>query len=237
MSPAKDEMKIKIIENGPYLVTGRISLYKLTIRADVEGDVCEWHTDYEYPLRDTYILCRCGKSNNKPFCDGTHTRSDFVGTEVASKIPYMDRATELEGENLKLTDVWDLCDHSRFCLRKGGVRELMKSDNPEDIELAIQEAKNCPSGRLILWDEKTGKSLEAVLEKSIAVVDDPQKHCEGPLWVRGGIPIESADGTVYEVRNRVTLCRCGKSDNKPLCDGSHWMTPEEKQEFRKKWRK
>ena len=39
--------------------------------------------------------------------------------------------------------------------------------------------------------------------------------------VRGGIQIESADGFKYEVRNRVTLCRCGKSQNKPFCDGTH----------------
>jgi len=39
--------------------------------------------------------------------------------------------------------------------------------------------------------------------------------------VRGGIPVESSEGQVYEIRNRVTLCRCGKSYNKPFCDGSH----------------
>jgi CDGSH-type Zn-finger protein len=43
----------------------------------------------------------------------------------------------------------------------------------------------------------------------------------GPLWIRGGIPVAGADGREYEVRNRVTLCRCGRSNNKPLCDGSH----------------
>ena len=42
-----------------------------------------------------------------------------------------------------------------------------------------------------------------------------------PLWVRGGVQIVSADGGVYEVRSRVTLCRCGASSNKPFCDGSH----------------
>jgi len=31
----------------------------------------------------------------------------------------------------------------------------------------------------------------------------------------------SADGFVYEIRNRVTLCHCGYSGNKPFCDGSH----------------
>lgn len=44
---------------------------------------------------------------------------------------------------------------------------------------------------------------------------------DGPLWVRGGIPVESSDGATYEVRNRVTLCRCGRSSNKPFCDGTH----------------
>ncbi|HAS05054.1 MAG TPA: iron-binding protein, partial [Dehalococcoidia bacterium] len=35
--------------------------------------------------------------------------------------------------------------------------------------------------------------------------------------------VNSAKGEPYEVRNRVTLCRCGKSSNKPICDGSHLM--------------
>ena len=34
----------------------------------------------------------------------------------------------------------------------------------------------------------------------------------------------SADGFEYEVRNRVTLCRCGQSQNKPFCDGTHAQT-------------
>ena len=43
----------------------------------------------------------------------------------------------------------------------------------------------------------------------------------GPIWVKGGIRIEGADGKSYEIRNRVTLCRCGQSSNKPFCDGTH----------------
>jgi CDGSH-type Zn-finger protein len=39
--------------------------------------------------------------------------------------------------------------------------------------------------------------------------------------VRGGIRIQAPDGFVYEVRNRVTLCRCGESKNMPFCDGTH----------------
>jgi len=39
--------------------------------------------------------------------------------------------------------------------------------------------------------------------------------------VRGGVRVVAADGEDYEVRNRQTLCRCGQSQNKPFCDGSH----------------
>ena len=41
------------------------------------------------------------------------------------------------------------------------------------------------------------------------------------VWLKGGIALESADGKKYETRNRVTLCRCGQSGNKPFCDGTH----------------
>ncbi|MCX5974524.1 MAG: CDGSH iron-sulfur domain-containing protein [Coprothermobacterota bacterium] len=43
----------------------------------------------------------------------------------------------------------------------------------------------------------------------------------GPIWVRGGIPVEFADGHLYAVRNRVTLCGCGKSKNGSFCNGNH----------------
>jgi CDGSH-type Zn-finger protein len=53
------------------------------------------------------------------------------------------------------------------------------------------------------------------------LVEDPAQICSGPLWLRGGIAVISSDGYQYEVRNRVTLCRCGASQNKPFCDGTH----------------
>jgi hypothetical protein len=89
----------------------------------------------------------------------------------------------------------------------------------------IQESHDCPSGRLVVWDKKTKKALEPILEQSIGLIEDPQMGISGPIWVRGCIPIESADRKLYTIRNRVTLCRCGKSTNKPFCDSSHY--PEE----------
>ena len=43
----------------------------------------------------------------------------------------------------------------------------------------------------------------------------------GPLLVTGGIALTRTDGTTDQVRNRMALCRCGESANKPYCDGSH----------------
>jgi hypothetical protein len=90
----------------------------------------------------------------------------------------------------------------------------------EAKKIAVQEVGDCPAGRLVLHD-KSGLAVEPEFEPSIGVVFDPTINGIGPLWVRGGIPIEAADGYVYEIRNRVTLCRCGKSLNKPFCDGKH----------------
>ena len=59
------------------------------------------------------------------------------------------------------------------------------------------------------------------MEPGIGLVEDPQKKVSGPIWVKGGVEIESEDGQAYEARNRVTLCRCGQSDNKPFCVGNH----------------
>ncbi|WP_410507144.1 CDGSH iron-sulfur domain-containing protein [Methanosarcina hadiensis] len=75
---------------------------------------------------------------------------------------------------------------------------------------------NYPSGRLEILDNSTGKVIEPEFEKSIDVVEYPSCNEQGPLWVRGGIPVESAEGRKYEIRNRVTLCRCGKSKNRSL---------------------
>jgi len=81
---------------------------------------------------------------------------------------------------------------------------------------------NCPSGRLVAWERASGAPVEPSLPRSIGVTEQRSENVSGPLWLRGGIPVISADGFAYEVRNRMTLCRCGASANKPFCDGSHF---------------
>jgi len=216
---------IKIIKNGPYLVSSKIPLLKLKIKTDEDGFPYEWVEEKKYPDQEEYALCRCGHSQNKPYYDGTHEKVGFVGTETTSKELYLAGAVKVEGPDLLLTDNYGLCDHAGFCNRAGGITEnVMHSDSPEAKNRAIQIASNCNSGRFVVYNKETGNPIEPDFEPSIAVTEEPDKGVSGPLWVRGGIQIESSDGTVYEIRNRATLCRCGKSSNKPYCDGTHIMT-------------
>jgi hypothetical protein len=102
--------------------------------------------------------------------------------------------------------------------------QIEQSDDPAVRENFIRQVGNCPAGRLVAWDKETKKPIEPELPVSIGLIEDPAQECSGPIWLRGGIPVVSADGFEYEVRNRVTLCRCGQSQNKPFCDGTHAQT-------------
>jgi CDGSH-type Zn-finger protein len=220
-SPRTRRAKVKITTDGPYVVTGGVPLSEQVICVDDDGQPHGWKEGRRYPVQETYALCRCGHSQHEPYCDGSHERVDFDGTETATNTPYMRQAKQCEGPDLRLTDVRGFCIGAGFCDREGGTWELTReSADPKAKQTAIEEACDCPSGRLVAW-EKDGNAIEPELEPSICLIKDTQAKKMGPLWVRGGIAVESSDGRTYEVRNRVTLCRCGRSSNKPFCDGSH----------------
>ena len=216
------DQKIKVSKNGPYLVTGDVPLKKEVIGYDEDGEPLKWNKDGEIKTPKEYSLCRCGKSKNKPFCDGSHIDCKFNGKETADMRPYEEVAGTLEGPDLILRDNYELCALLRFCHREGGVWNLVeRSDDPEARKTAIEQCQNCVSGRLTAYDKKTGKAIEKKYTPSISVTQDPAKEVSGPLAIKGGIQIESADGESYECKNRCTLCRCGKSTNKPFCTGAH----------------
>ncbi len=213
--------KIKVSKDGPYLVSGGIPLAEQVIVSDSVGVPHCWREEKKLPAMESYALCRCGQSKKKPFCDGAHVKAGFDGSETAGRKPYIEEAQKTEGPALDLTDVPALCAGAGFCQRAGGTWALVsRSNDPEARKTAIQEAHDCPAGRLVAWD-KQGNAIEPKFEPSIGLVRDPNESEPGPLWVRGDIPVESGDGTTYEVRRQVTLCRCGKSKNKPFCDASH----------------
>jgi len=216
------EPRILIKENGPYAVSGSVPLAVQVITPNDEGMSWDWVEGRTFATGPTYKLCRCGQSANKPFCDGTHAKIGFDGTETASRAPIAKQSETYDGPTMTLSDAENLCAFARFCDPGGKIWSLIGQTNePKARELVIREAAHCPSGRLVLHDKHTHKDLEQALPPSIGVVEDPALGCSGPLWVRGSIVIESAAGTRYERRNRVTLCRCGASANKPFCNGTH----------------
>lgn len=210
--------KIKICKNGPYIVSGKIPINQEKTIFDLEGNPIKTEVVKNLCSDEEITLCRCGGSENKPFCDGTHRHNNFDGTENPKNFKNNPEDTEIfNGPDLTLKDTPHLCSGAGFCHRAGGVWELTKdSDNPKSKKIAIEECHCCPSGRLVAIDPKTGKDLEPEVSPSIGV------DSYGPLCLKGKISLESTEGKTYPPQNKRTLCRCGKSSNKPFCDGSHF---------------
>jgi CDGSH-type Zn-finger protein len=222
MTKISVEVKVVVSKNGPYLVSGSVPLAKQTIVSDKDGGSQAWKESDAYPVQASYALCRCGHSKNKPFCDGSHSKMKFDGTETASRQPYREQAQMMEGPVLSLTDAEALCAFARFCDPNGQVwNQVERTDDAKVRATFVRQVNDCPSGRLVAWDRSAGKPIEHPLPVSIGIIEDPVENVSGPLWLRGGIPLVSAEGFAYEIRNRVTVCRCGASKNKPFCDGSH----------------
>lgn len=214
--------KITVTANGPYLVEGDVPLAGQHVVVNEAGESIDWREGPAVAHTDSYSLCRCGKSRKKPFCDGSHARARFDGTETASHAPYAKQAEETAGPTMLLADAEKLCAFARFCDPAGQVWNLVgASDDPRAAALVEREAGHCPSGRLVAKRREGAVPLEPKLPRSIGLIQDTAEGVSGGLWVRGGIPVIGAAGYAYEVRNRVTLCRCGASRNKPFCDGSH----------------
>jgi len=221
--PSVEKKALDVIaKDGPYVVSGDVTLAEQVIVTDDSGDSVRWQEDRAYRHSEKFALCRCGRSNSPPFCDGTHAKIGFDGTETAARMPYAAQATTFEGPGLSLLDVRHLCADGRFCDPNGKVwNQVAHTDDPQVRSTFLRQVHDCPAGRLVAFDRATGEAIEPHVVISIALIEDPAQKCSGPIWLRGGVSLTSADGYRYEVRNRVTLCRCGASKNKPFCDGTH----------------
>ena len=179
------------------------------------GEPLEWEIGDAYESPAPLRLCRCGRSNTKPFCDDSHLKG-FDGTEVADPAPTAERRKAFPGSGITLTDDITLCSRAGFCNDEvTDVWERMEISADPAVRSKIEAiVSRCPSGRLELA-RADATPIEPTLEPGVIVERD------GPYWVRGGAPVTSADGQPWEVRNRMTLCRCGGSANKPFCDGTH----------------
>ncbi len=198
---------VTVTENGPYMVEG------ITELIDARGE--------DVSKDGKAFLCRCGQSSNKPFCDGTHKKVGFDGTETADKGPIAERQDSYEAEQVTILDDRSVCAHAGECTDRLPSVWKLKSEPWIDPEGApageiTQVVRQCPSGALQYTEPGSTDPVEEALSPAI------RASVDGPYHLRGGIPVSSSDGESYEVRNRQTLCRCGRSSNKPFCDGTHW---------------
>lgn len=217
--------RISILKDGPYLVHGAPPLFQEYIVSDQDGYPRQYQKGKSYASKEPMALCRCGKSKQIPFCDGSHQKEHWKGTETASRENFAEAASVIPGTLNTLYDNESLCSGARFCEADGGVWNLVTDgENEHERQLAVHEATHCPSGRLVITDTESGECIEPRLLPSLSLIEDIAANCSGPLWVRGGITIIGSDGFSYETRNRVTLCRCGSSRNMPFCDGAHLRT-------------
>jgi len=67
--------KVTTLPNGPLRIEGEFSV------CDGEG------REFGLAGRTVISLCRCGQSQNKPFCDGRHRQSGFQAAETAGNAP------------------------------------------------------------------------------------------------------------------------------------------------------
>ena len=221
LSAPTEGIYVQVVENGPYRVLGATSGAVVEIVGNAAGESWDYATRDAIALRDGSELCRCGHSQSKPLCDNSHKHVDVDVTETATAAPYRDQAEANGGPDATLYDNSSLCAHARFCdagLEAWGEVEIAGA---EHVAAAARMVARCPGGRLTLIDNESGRDLDEPEEQSISFIEDPMIGAPGPIMLRGGITVIGANGDAYEVRNRQALCRCGRSSNKPFCDGSH----------------
>jgi CDGSH-type Zn-finger protein len=213
---AAEEPSVEVTD-GPYRVTGLPLLRRRIVKSE-RGESLVWETVEHLEVGHTYYLCRCGGSSNKPFCDGSHNRNGFDGPP-APDVRYDERARPYEATGLVVRDDRSRCAHAGFCAsRLTNVWKQLSSDAVADTAVrshVMAAVSRCPSGALTFRLTDSDHDVEDALLPAVSVVSD------GPLFMTGAVRVTRSDGSEQEIRQRVTLCRCGASGNKPWCDGSH----------------
>jgi CDGSH-type Zn-finger protein len=226
MSDPEKSPKIIVSQNGPYHLEGDIPIVQKTQLVSEYGEPLTWLKGEQIKAGKKPILCRCGKSETWPLCDFTHLDIEFDGTETVDKQTSQERRYDCPpGEGMVVRKDAYLCMESGFCGNRHTTIEEMMADTAEPSVRAeiMAMIDRCPSGAFTFALDDTGPDVEPDYPVEVASTTEITSDgpIRGPLWVTGNIPIELSDGSLLETRNRVTLCNCGKSQHKPLCDGTH----------------
>ncbi len=117
-------------------------------------------------------------------------------------------------DRIKVSYDGAICAHAGYCFRE--LRNVFDGDRDPPIDLngapleeIIRVVEKCPSSALI-YERLESEEQEQASQYAKAIIVP-----KGPIAIRG--QIELGDRSY----NRITLCRCGQSQNKPFCDGSH----------------
>lgn len=131
---------------------------------------------------------------------------------------------QYEADDITVEYDQERCIHAAECVKS--LSAVFNPNNrpwiqPEHAEASqIKEVvRHCPTGALKYQDA----DVDEQPEPKNAVIISP----DGPVYLRGDIEIQNADGKTVLKDTRIALCRCGKSKNKPLCDNSHLDIPFE----------
>jgi len=169
-------------------------------------------------LKPVTMLCRCGNSKSKPYCDGTHSLTGINGEKDPERDPY--KWKDYRGEKIIVHYNLGVCSHDGTCIRElpavfnVNKRPWITPDNA-DPDKIIGVIKKCPSGALS-YTFAGEKHIDYY--KGSPIIRLARK---GPLELYGGIILKDDQGTTPETYDHYTLCRCGFSKNKPFCDGKH----------------
>jgi CDGSH-type Zn-finger protein len=175
------------------------------------------HEGKDLDVEPVMALCRCGGSKHKPYCDGSHHKERFSGTKSPDRVK--DRVVEYRGKEITILDNRGVCSHDKSCVRSlpsvfNDKRQIWIDPNGAGVDEIIETIRKCPSGAL---SYRIGETRYQDVDRSprITVKKD------GPLAVEGFITLRDDRDSKPESREHYTLCRCGKSKNKPFCDGTH----------------
>ncbi|WP_256840823.1 CDGSH iron-sulfur domain-containing protein [Ornithinimicrobium cryptoxanthini] len=206
---------IRVAHNGPYLIQGAAIVDHLGVPVETP------------PLA---ALCRCGRSQDQPWCDGAHDSCGFTDELHPGRVA--DRRDVYVGVGITVLDNRGICAHSGVCTDTlPGVFHTSSSGQPfvtpsgGRVDDIIRVVRSCPSGALSL-------SLRGPVHEDREIVDQDRKAQvritrDGPYVVVGSVPLlDDAGEPVARLRGasleHYALCRCGHSQNKPFCSGMHW---------------
>jgi CDGSH-type Zn-finger protein/truncated hemoglobin YjbI len=203
---------IQSAPDGPYLVTNVTAL-------------TDW-LGVEITPTPQMALCRCGASELKPWCDGSHAQVGFHATRAEDRVP--DRLARYRGIRVVVGDNRGTCAHSGFCTDR--LPSVFRSDLEPFVAPAggrvdeiVRAARECPSGALSATTDGEDPVGHSDQQRASGI----EVSRDGPYRVTGGVTLLDGDGNP-EPRNEgaslehYSLCRCGKSQNKPFCSGMHW---------------